>query len=145
MRPGFFQRLKEKFIGFMYGRYGIDKLGYAIIIVSMVLSLTSSLIGAVSETASYVLWIISYILLGVEIFRMFSRNLYARRRENERFIGIWKPIKKWFKLQYNRIKDIKTHHYFSCPNCKNNLRVPKGRGTITITCPVCKTKFDRKS
>ncbi|MBQ8552444.1 MAG: hypothetical protein IJ428_06490 [Clostridia bacterium] len=130
---------------FFWGRYGIDPLGYAIIIISMVLSFTSSLLGGVSEIASYALWIISYVLLALEIFRMLSRNLYARRRENDKFMGIWKPIKKWFKLQYNRIKDIKTHRYFSCPNCKNNLRVPKGRGTITITCPVCKTKFDRKS
>lgn len=137
--------MKEKLMKFFWGRYGIDPLGYAIIIISMVLSFTSSLLGGVSEIASYALWIISYVLLALEIFRMLSRNLYARRRENDKFMGIWKPIKKWFKLQYNRIKDIKTHRYFSCPNCKNNLRVPKGRGTITITCPVCKTKFDRKS
>ncbi len=127
------------------GRYGLDPLGYALIILSMALSLTSSLINSVSHAVSYVLWILSYAVLVWAVFRVLSRNIYARRRENEKFMGVWKPVKKWFKLQYNRIKDIKTHCYFACPNCKNNLRVPKGRGTITITCPVCKTKFDRKS
>ncbi len=137
--------MKEKIMRFFWGRYGVDHLGYGIIILSMVLSLASSLTKGVSDIASYILWLLSYGLLGWAIFRMLSRNISARRLENDKFTRIWKPVKKWFKLQYNRIKDIKTHKYFSCPNCKNNLRVPKGRGNITITCPVCKTKFDRKS
>ncbi len=137
--------LKDKITRFLMGRYGLDPLGYALIILSMALSLTSSVVNSVSHAVSYALWILSYAVLVWAVFRVLSRNIYARRRENEKFMGIWKPVKKWFKLQYNRIKDIKTHRHFACPNCKNNLRVPKGRGTITITCPVCKTKFDRKS
>ena len=111
----------------------------------MVMSLASSFVGLVSSVAAYVVWVLSYVLLGWAVFRMLSRNIYARRNENQKFLGIWKPVKKWFKLQYNRIKDMGTHKYFACPSCKNNLRVPKGRGEITITCPVCKTKFDRKT
>ena len=137
--------MKEKIMRFLWGRYGIDTLGYGIIILSMALSLASSLTKEVSGVVSYILWALSYALLGWAVFRMLSRNISARRLENDKFTRVWKPVKKWFKLQYNRIKDVKTHRYFSCPNCKNNLRVPKGRGTITITCPVCKTKFDRKS
>ncbi len=137
--------MKEKIMRFFWGRYGVDPLGYGIIIFSMAFSLASSLTKEASDIASYILWLLSYALLGWAIFRMLSRNISARRHENDKFTRVWKPVKKWFKLQYNRMKDIKTHRYFSCPNCKNNLRVPKGRGTITITCPVCKTKFDRKS
>lgn len=36
------------------------------------------------------------------------------------------------------------HKYFLCPNCKQTVRVPRGRGQITITCPKCKQKFDKK-
>ncbi len=130
---------------FFYGRYGVDKLCYATLIVSMIFSFTSSIIAAKHFAASAVLYVLSYALLIWMLFRMLSKNRQARYNENMKFVGIWKKIKKWFKLQKNRIKDIKTHRYFSCPNCKNNLRVPKGRGEITITCPVCKTKFDRKT
>ncbi len=131
--------MKEKIARFFWGRYGIDPLGYAIVIVSMVISFASSL----SEIG--ILMIPSYALLVWALVRMLSRNIVARRRENEKFLSFWRPIKKWFKLQYNRLRDIRTHRYFACPSCKNNLRVPKGRGEITITCPVCKTKFDRRT
>lgn len=137
--------MKEKLIRFFWGRYGSDALGYALIIVSLVLNLVASFFGAQLGVAAAVMWVVSYILLAWELFRMFSRNIYARRRENERFVGRTKPVKKWFKLQKNKLRDRKTHKYFSCPKCKNNLRVPKGRGEITITCPVCKTRFDRRT
>ncbi len=138
-------RIREKLSRFLYGRYGVDKLGYAILIVSMILSLASSFCAAASPKVSLILYIISYGLLIWMLFRMLSKNRAARMSENTKFLGFWKGMKKWFSLQYNRIKDIRTHRYFACPNCKNNLRVPKGRGEITITCPVCKTKFDRKT
>lgn len=138
-------RLREKLARFFWGRYGADKLGYAILILSMVLSLASSLSASESMTVSMLLYIVSYGLLIWMLFRMLSKNVQARARENTKFLGIWKSIRKWFSLQYNRLRDIRTHRYFACPSCKNNLRVPKGRGEITITCPVCKTKFDRRT
>ncbi len=101
--------------------------------------------GGVSDIASGILWVVSYGLLGYELFRMFSRKIGNRRMENQRFLGIRRKIVKWFKLMYSKIRDMRTHRYFSCPGCKNSLRVPKGRGDVTITCPVCKTKFDRKT
>lgn len=130
---------------FFYGRYGVDTLGYALVILSVAVSVTSSFLRIASPIASLILWVLSYAILGFEIFRMLSKNYSARRRENDKFLVLWKPVKKWFKLIGNRIRDRKTHRYFSCPGCKNNLRVPKGRGEITITCPVCKTRFDRKT
>lgn len=141
----FFYRLRVTAQRFLYGRYGVDKLGYAILIVSMILSLASSLTAAFYPVASNIMYVVSYGLLIWMLFRMLSKNRTARSRENSKFLGIWKKIKKWFSLQQNRIRDIRTHRYFSCPSCKNNLRVPKGRGEITITCPVCKTKFDRRT
>lgn len=141
----FLYRARMVLARFFYGRYGVDKLGYVMLISSMILSLASSLISIKYLIASLVLHFLSSLLLIWMAFRMLSRNTQARYTENMKFLGFWNKIKKWFKLQKNRIKDIKTHRYFACPNCKNNLRVPKGRGEITITCPVCKTKFDRKT
>jgi hypothetical protein len=129
----------EKLRRFMYGRYGTDNLCIALVIASMVITLTARITGIV--------WIQipSYLLLIIALFRMLSKNIEARRRENTVFLKYWNPVKKLFKLSCNRIKDIRTHRYFSCPGCKNSLRVPKGKGEITITCPVCKTRFDKKT
>lgn len=142
---GVIQILKEKIARFFYGRYGMDKFGYFIVIISLVLSLASSLLGGVSNILSYALWVLSYVLLAYEIFRMLSKNRMARYKENQAYLGIWNSTKKFFKLNFSKIRDARTHRYFACPNCKNSLRVPKGHGEITITCPVCKTKFDRKT
>ena len=38
-----------------------------------------------------------------------------------------------------------TYRFFKCPQCRQTVRVPKGRGKICITCPKCKTEFIKKS
>ena len=123
----------------MYGRYGVDELCYALVILGMVFTFTARVSG--------IIWfqIPAYLALIWTIFRIFSKNQKARSGERAAFLKVWNPVKKWFRLQYNRLRDIKTHRYFTCPNCKNTLRVPKGKGEITITCPVCKAKFDKKT
>ena len=141
----FLYKFREKLARFFWGRYGVDKLGWAILIVSMVLSFASSILSMKSFVASTVLYVLSYALLIWMVWRMLSKNRQKRYAENAKFLSVWKNIKKWFDLQKNKLRDIKTHRYFACPNCRNNLRVPKGRGEITITCPVCKTRFDKKT
>ena len=32
--------------------------------------------------------------------------------------------------------------YYHCPECKQQLRVPAGKGKVRITCPNCKNKFE---
>ncbi|WP_262360849.1 hypothetical protein [Gorillibacterium timonense] len=39
----------------------------------------------------------------------------------------------------------KTHRYYRCPSCNQTLRVPKGKGKLSITCSRCQTSFVRKS
>ena len=131
--------IMDKLRRFMYGRYGVDELCYALVILGMVFTFTARVSG--------IIWfqIPAYLALIWAIFRIFSKNQKARSGERAAFLKVWNPVKKWFKLQYNRLRDIKTHRYFTCPNCKNTLRVPKGKGEIPITCPVCKTKFDKKT
>ena len=35
--------------------------------------------------------------------------------------------------------------YFSCPKCRQSVRVPKGKGKIAISCPKCREKFIKKT
>ena len=33
----------------------------------------------------------------------------------------------------------------TCPKCKQQVRVPRGKGKIAITCPQCREKFIKKT
>ena len=124
----------------MYGRYGSDQLNMAILLAAVLVSLTNSVLTVfLRESTVYsgivapILSVIVYGLLIYSFFRMFSRNIYKRQRENRRFTQLWM-----------RLKD-RNNRYFRCPNCKQTVRVPRGRGKICIRCPKCGEKFTRKT
>ena len=116
---------------FMEGRYGNDKLNMAILVAGVVTGLLSSLLpGALLKM---VLWVLSYGLMIWAIFRCLSRNTYKRYQENRKYLQL-----------LDRVKD-RQHRYYDCPKCRQRVRVPRGKGKISITCPRCKEKFVRKT
>ena len=124
---------------FMIGRYGPDHLGVAMILLSLALSMTHTF------TRILVILYISYIIAGLALFRMLSRNIIKRRAENDKFIRYWWPVKTKSKLWIANIKQRKTHKFFRCPSCRNTLRVPKKKGKIQVTCPKCGERFNAKT
>lgn len=124
---------------FMLGRYGGDQLSLALLICSVLMTFGG-------ELADIQLLVFAgYIPLGVCIYRMLSRNISARRMENYKFAMLMSPAYSKLKKFKSRAADLKTHKYFKCPNCKVNLRVPKGKGNIIITCPKCKTELRKRT
>ena len=116
---------------FMAGRYGNDKLGNAILSVGVVLCLVSLFFR--NSLVKMILTILAFILLFWANFRTFSRNTYKRYQENRRYLRF---------LDQLRDKD---HRYYSCPRCRQSVRVPKGKGKISITCPKCAERFIKKT
>lgn len=131
-------KLKNMLYKFMYGRYGNDQLNVFLLVVSVILLFTNVFVQ--SSLLSMVLWIVLILLL----FRTYSRNIVKRRNENRKYLEITRPFRKKANLAKAQAKD-KEHKYFICPNCQQNVRVPKGKGKITIKCPKCGHRFDRKS
>ncbi len=119
---------------FFYGRYGNDPLNVALIVLYLVLYLVSSAARVV------LLYWVSLAVLFWALFRMFSRNTSRRRAENARFMAFAGPALRWLRLQ-RTIRRDKDHCYFKCPNCGQQLRVPKGKGKITVTCRSCGASF----
>jgi len=117
---------------FMLGRYGPDQLSVVLCILSFVLSIISNITNLPFITA------LSAVALGTAVYRILSRDVLRRRSENQRFLAKWNPIAA-------RFRDRKTHKYFKCPNCGQKLRVPKNKGSMTITCPKCGTRFKGKT
>jgi len=75
---------------------------------------------------------------------MFSRRIDRRRAENAKFMTVAGPAIRWFKLRRTIHRD-KEHRYFKCPNCGQQLRVPRGKGKITINCRNCGVSFEEKT
>ena len=123
---------------FMYGRYGNDSLNLFLIGTYLVLYLLFILTGFA------LLYWICLVLVAVSLFRILSRNLPRRREENAKFLKAAGPVIRWWRLRRTIHRD-KDHRYFKCPNCGQQLRVPRGKGTITVTCRSCGASFQEKS
>ncbi|MBE6957292.1 MAG: hypothetical protein E7450_07565 [Ruminococcaceae bacterium] len=123
---------------FLYGRYGMDQLGRTLLYTGLGLLLVSVLSG------SFVIHVLSLVLYILVLVRMLSRNFAARRRENERYLRLTAPVTRKVRLWRNMLRD-KDHRYFKCPGCKKYLRVPRGKGRISISCRSCGCKFTKKS
>ena len=115
----------------MTGRYGNDKLNMWILGSGVITSIVGVFIPFL--VAKLTLSIVSYVLLILALLRCFSRNTYKRYRENRKFLQL-----------LDRVKD-RQHRYFSCPKCRQTVRVPRGKGKIAITCPKCREKFVKKT
>ena len=116
---------------YMAGRYGTDKLNLAILGTALAICVITGFIKI--PLVNLLMTAASYGLMIWAICRSFSRNTYKRYQENRKFLQF-----------FDRIKD-RDHCYYDCPRCRQNVRVPRGKGKIAITCPRCKEKFIRKT
>ncbi|MBQ6431452.1 MAG: hypothetical protein IJJ99_06235 [Oscillospiraceae bacterium] len=135
-----FRRFGESLRRLMYGRYGSDELNIALLIAAVAVSLINSILSlflrisfVYTRVVSPILYLVMLGLLGFSLFRTFSRNIYARQKEN-----------RWFRRQWQRLRDRK-NRYFRCPKCRQTVRVPKGKGKISIHCPKCGERFIKKT
>lgn len=122
-----FQKLGERFRRFMYGRYGSDKLNLFLLGLGVALCLVGSF------SRQYLWGLIAYVPLILAIYRMYSRNVAKRAAENRRFLQC-----------FSRLRD-RQNRYFSCPRCRQRVRVPRGKGKIIIKCPACGERFTKKT
>lgn len=129
----------NRFRNFMMGRYGTDKLGIALLILSMILSWTGSLTGLEP------LVVVSYVPFIWCIYRMFSKNIYVRMNENNKFLTKYTPIETAIKKKVQVLFGTKTHKYYKCSGCGQMIRVPRGRGKVEIACPKCNNRFVTKT
>lgn len=124
-----------KFQGFMRGRYGVDTLNKH----SMNLVLVLLVVNLFFRST----WVNSFaIVLAIWTnYRMFSKKVYKRSTENRRYLKLIRDVKGRFE----RIKYMKDYKYFKCPQCKQQIRAPRKKGAIVVTCTKCRHRFDMKT
>ncbi len=131
--------MKEKIQRFMIGRYGADELSKAQSVVVMIL-LILSLFGRLG-----ILYWLALALMIYSVWRMFSKNVSKRYEENQKYLNYrYKAAVKIDRMK-KHFAQRKIYRFYKCPQCKQKVRVPKGRGKICITCPKCRTEFVKKS
>ena len=131
--------MREKLRQFMIGRYGTDGLNQFLSIASLVLLL----IAIISRVNLFTY--LGAALLIFYYYRTFSRNISKRTEENYKFYTLKDRVDNKFKGWKEQWANRKVYHYYRCPQCRQKLRVPRGRGRIQISCPRCGTQFIKKS
>lgn len=138
MMQNFIYKLQQ----FMYGRNGMDGLGIGLLVAGLILRSFSTI------TRNMLLYLFSLAVIVFAIYRILSKNVWQRRKENEFFMKYYNIVASWFKnsakLSRERAKVRPTHKIYVCPKCKRYLKVPKGKGKIEIKCP-CSYSFIKKT
>lgn len=143
----FFARMRDAMARFMYGRNGVDQLNIAMLWVSIGADLLATILMRQRNGLAYVglaLYYGSVVLWVLVLFRMFSRNLYKRQAENQKWLQASSRRRSAAAAARARRAD-KEHRYFTCKQCKTICRVPVGKGKIIITCPKCGSEIHGKT
>lgn len=128
----------NRFQKFMYGRYGVDHLTLLLLALYFVLASVCVIL-----SLPY-LWIPAFIPLGYAFWRMMSRKTDLRRAENMKFLSLWRRLAGGFRRRKQQRQD-KAHVYFKCKKCGATLRLPRGVGSVVVTCPRCDARAEGKA
>ena len=123
----------------MYGRYGTDQLGFVTLFLVLILNIVFTF------TGWDILYVLGIMLTVVCIWRIFSKNISRRYAENQKFLQMTTPVRNAAIRWIVQMRDLKTHRHYHCPECRQKIRVPKGKGKIQITCPKCHHEFVKKT
>lgn len=153
---------------FMKDRNGADELTTAMGFAGMALAL----IGSLASIKALSWFGLAAVLLAIA--RAISKNLEARRRENDKYLEFIAKLpfslpraasssaggrkaastarsakaddlKRQARTAKKMWKERKTKSFLKCPTCGTTLAVPKGKGKLIVTCPKCHTKMETRS
>lgn len=135
----FFHKISDSLQRMMYGRYGFDELSRAVMIAAFVLLILSFF-----PNLRFLYYITTFLWIWI-LFRCYSKNIEKRRAERSAYLSWIGRRKGELSLCKRRFQDRRTHRYFRCKQCKTVMRVKKGKGKVSLTCPKCGTEIIRKT
>ena len=130
--------MRDKIYRFMQGRYGTDdfyKFLFWVALIGIVINWFFK-----SQLLSFAVTLI----LVYAMYRVLSKNHSARYAENQRYLQATAKIRYWFDQQKKLMEERKYHHIYTCPKCRQKIRIPKGKGKIMIRCPKCHHEFQKR-
>ena len=136
MASGDWQR---RLMEWLRGRQGPDDLA----VFSVNLAIVIVLVNVFARTG-WLGWV-GLALVAYAMFRIQSRNLGARARENKAFLRALGPARPWVQNPRAAWAELRAYKHVRCSSCRQRVRVPRGKGRLRVTCPRCKTKFEVRS
>lgn len=135
--------MREHFRRFLQGRYGTDQFTGFLAWVALFLWIISIMtkhffLGRICLT-------IALLLIFYANCRILSKNHAKRYQENERYLIMTGKMRRYVQKWQHQWQMRREHRIFTCPSCKQKIRVPRGKGKIAITCPMCRTEFIKRS
>lgn len=127
--------MKNKIRTFLSNSYGFDQLSQHIYYLAIVLFVISLF------TKITILKITSLVLMIYSLYRSLSNMRSQRLRELLAYRKAQRLIKIKTKIFFLNIKDRK-NKYLVCDSCYKQLRVPRKKGKIEVTCSKCRHKFE---
>lgn len=131
--------MREKLQQFMVGRYGTDQLSRFLLILAIIFMVVSILFH------SPICNIIAILLIIFCYYRILSKNHSQRYSENMAYLKYSKKATGFFRAKKQYFMQLKNYHIYKCPSCRQKIRIPRGKGKISITCPKCRTEFIKNS
>lgn len=132
------EKMVWKMQRFMMGRNGLDDLARHLYFIGWIFIILNIFLN------NGVFYTLSLIFLGYAMFRMFSKNIAMRQKENSTYVNLIAKPRRHFLQWQRRWKERKTHCFFRC-QCGTMLRVPKGKGEVIITCPHCHRQMTKRT
>ena len=136
-------KLREMLAKFMYGRYGTDRLNMFLLIVLIVCAGLNLFVR--NGYFSIVMSSWETLLIVLIYYRMFSRNIQKLYAENQKYLSLENKVKRFFGRTKYIQEQRKDFHIYTCPQCRQKIRIPKGKGKISVRCPKCGAEFVKKS
>ena len=131
--------LKYRFTRFMQGRYGVDSLSRFLSVVLLVFIIVGVFVKIPFSG------LITFAILVVLYWRMFSRDISKRYQENQKFLEIRDKLLGNLSSFESNLSQLKDYHIYKCPRCNQKIRIPRGKGHIMVRCPRCGFEFHKKS
>lgn len=127
--------MSEKIKEFFRGRYGLDQLGRFMQILAIVFLVIKLM------TKNGVFDYLALALMIYVIYRVMSKDFAKRSAENANYLNLKNTIFKKVSWTYLTIFGKDGYKFFACKNCGQELKVPKKKGKIKISCPSCKEEI----
>ena len=127
----------NRFQNFMRERYGIDELYIFLLFCYLLISIIHLFF------THWTLSALSFAIFIIMFYRVFSKNIVMRQKENEWYLSCKRKVMKPFQNLKQRYHDRDTYIYKKCHACKTTLRLPlpSERGIKHVRCPKCKKRL----
>lgn len=125
----------------MKNRCGLDELNNLLMLIGFIF------VVAALFTQRWIFTLFGAIFIVLCYLRVFSKKMDKRRNENAVYMKYMGDVVHFveylvlcIKMKGKSITD-KEYAYFVCSQCKQIVRVPKGKNKVSIRCPKCSHTF----